>query len=438
MTSRPPLRGDTSIHEHGMDLRDIHVCISAYACDPTRGSEPGIGWNIVREVARRHRVWAITRRKNEAAISAELQRAPLPKLRMIYFDVPEPLLVWKKGPVGIEVYYRLWQRLTRRLVEDLHRDVRLDLTQHVTFGRYWSPTALAYFSTPFIWGPVGGGETAPVAFRRDLDRRGRAYEFLRDCARRCGESAPSVRRAAHRTALGLAVTEETKARLLAMGTRRVEVFSAMGLDRAAYESFSKIPPPGAGPIRFISMGRLLHWKGFHLGLRAFAIAALPRSEYWIVGDGPERKNMSEMVRRFGLEGRVRFCGVQSRPDALEMLAACHVLVHPSLHDSGGWVCLEAMAAGKPVVCLDLGGPGEQVTDLTGVKVVANNPGQAVSDLARAMTVLGTNADLRHSMGEAGRRRVRDEYIWEKKGDRLEALYASVLQNTTTPAAATLA
>ena len=418
-----------------MDLRDIHICISAYACDPTRGSEPGIGWNIVREVARRHHVWAITRRKNEAAISAELQRAPLPKLRMIYFDLPAPLLVWKRGAIGIDTYYWLWQRLTRRVVDGLRRDVRLDLTQHVTFGRYWTPTSLAYIPTRFVWGPVGGGETAPVSFRRDLDRRGRAYEFLRDSARRYGESTPSVRRAAQRTALGLAVTEETKARLLAMGTKRVEVFSAMGLDRAAYESFSKIPPPGAEPIRFISMGRLLHWKGFHLGLKAFAATALPRSEYWIVGDGPERKNLSDMARRLGVEGRVRFWGAQSRANALEMLAACHVLVHPSLHDSGGWVCLEAMAAAKPVVCLDIGGPAEQVTDRTGVKVEAKHPDQAVSDLARAMTLLGTNRDLRHAMGEAGRTRVRDEYIWEKKGDQLEAFYASVLTNTAAPGAA---
>jgi glycosyltransferase involved in cell wall biosynthesis len=427
-----------TVHEYGMDLRDIHICISAYACDPTRGSEPGIGWNIVREVARRHRVWAITRRKNEAAISAELHRAPLPNLRMIYFDLPKPLLAWKKGQVGIDVYYWLWQRLTRRLVEDLDRDVRLDLTQHVTFGRYWAPTALAYISAPFVWGPVGGGETAPPAFRRDFDRRGRAYEFLRHRARRCGESAPSVRRAARRTALGLAVTEETRARLLAIGTRRVELFSAMGLDRAAYESLSRIPAARAASVRFISMGRLLHWKGFHLGLKAFSAAAVPQSEYWIVGDGPERANLSDLVRRLGLTNRVRFCGSQSRPDALETLASCHALVHPSLHESGGWVCLEAMAAGKPVICLDLGGPAEQVTDLTGVKVVANNPEQAVTDLARAMTVLGMNPDLRHTMGEAGRERVRDEYIWEKKGDRLDALYASVLNNTTAPAPPALA
>ena len=418
-----------------MNLGDIHICISAYSCDPTRGSEPGVGWNLVREVARRHRVWAITRRKNEAVISAELQRAPLPKLRMVYFDLPKPLLAWKKGQLGIEVYYRLWQSLTRKLIEDLRRDVRLDLTQHVTFVRYWAPTALADVSTPFIWGPVGGGETAPAAFLRDFDRRGRVYEFVRHQARRCGEAAPSVRRAARRTALGLAVTEETRARLLAIGTKRVELFSAMGLDRAAYDSFSRVPAAPAGTLRFISMGRLLHWKGFHLGLKAFAAAAIPQSEYWIVGDGPERANLSDLVRRLGLTDRVRMWGSQARPSALEKLAACHVLVHPSLHDSGGWVCLEAMAAGKPVLCLDLGGPAALVTERTGIKVSAHNPQQAVSDLANAMTGLGTNPDLRHTMGEAARERVRDEYIWERKADRLDAFYASVLGKAAAPSAA---
>ena len=345
-----------------MDLRDIHICISAYACDPTRGSEPGIGWNIVREVARRHRVWAITRRKNQAAISAELQRAPLPKLRMVYFDLPKPLLAWKKGPVGIDVYYRLWQRLTRRLVEDLQRDVGLDVTQHVTFGQYWAPTSLAYISTPFVWGPVGGGETAPAAFRvTSIGAAGPmkssdivhdvVVNWLRRCAERRDE-LPWDWRSPRKRERGFS----------RIGTRRVELFSAMGLDRAAYESFSRVPVARAPSVRFISMGRLLHWKGFHLGLKAFSAAAVPQSEYWIVGDGPERANLSDLVRRLGFHDRVRFWGSQPRAKALEMLAACDVLVHPSLHDSGGWVCLEAMAAGKPVICLDLGGPAEQVTD----------------------------------------------------------------------------
>jgi glycosyltransferase involved in cell wall biosynthesis len=97
-----------------------------------------------------------------------------------------------------------------------------------------------------------------------------------------------------------------------------------------------------------------------------------------------------------------------------------------------------MAAGKPVVCLALGGPAEQVTERTGIKVMANNPEQAVSDIGKAMSLLGTNSDMRHAMGEAGRKRVEDVYIWEKKGDRLDALYSSVLENVTAAAPPSLA
>ena len=272
-------RGSSSLFEAvPMASSDIHVCISAYACDPTRGSEPGIGWNIVQEVARRHRVWAITRRKNEPAIAAELSRAPLPNLQMVYYDLPTAR-AWKHGQIGIEVYYRLWQRLTRLLVRRLHRDVGLDITQHATFGRYWGPVSVAYASPPFIWGPVGGGETAPAAFRADFSRWGRTYEYLRDRARGCSEWDPAVRRAAQRAAVALAVTPETGARLEALGTKRVELFSAMGFSRAQYEELNNVPAAKGTTMRFLSMGRLLQWKGFHLGLKAFAAAALPAAEY---------------------------------------------------------------------------------------------------------------------------------------------------------------
>ena len=385
----------------------------------------------MREVARRHHVWAITRSKNQAVIRRELERAPLPNLRMVYFDAPRSMLALKRGQLGVEVYYRAWHVLTRDIIRRLHKDIRFDVTQHVTFGRYWGPTSLAYLPVPFVWGPLGGGETAPSGFFADFGWRGRFYERLRDAARRCGEWAPSVRRAAHSAVVGLAVTPETRDRMLAMGTKRVELFSAMGFDRAGFEHLCNLPSPpeAAGTLRFVSIGRLLHWKGFHLALKAFATANLPRSEYWIVGEGPERGRLARLARRLGAEERVRFLGPLPRPQTLDALAACHVLIHPSLHDSGGWVCLEAMSAAKPVICLDLGGPAEQVTPETGVKVPAKHPDQAVRELAGAMTDLGLNAELRHVMGHAGRRRVAQEYLWERKGERLDAIYASILEQS---------
>jgi glycosyltransferase involved in cell wall biosynthesis len=213
---------------------------------------------------------------------------------------------------------------------------------------------------------------------------------------------------------------------MALGTRRVELFSAMGFQRTQFDSLARLPDPPHEPFRFVSIGRLLHWKGFQFGLRAFAAAALDAAEYWIVGAGPERARLERHARVLGVESRVRFCGALSRPETLARLAACHVLVHPSLHDSGGWVCLEAMAAGRPVICLDLGGPAEQVTDATGIKVPARHPEQAVADLALAMSSLARDSERRSALAAAARQRVEEEYLWEHKGERLDSLFAALL------------
>jgi glycosyltransferase involved in cell wall biosynthesis len=174
------------------------------------------------------------------------------------------------------------------------------------------------------------------------------------------------------------------------------------------------------------MGRLLAWKGFHLGIRAFAEARLPETEYWILGDGPERQRLERLARKVGVADRVRFWGRLPRETALIRLKECVALVHPSLHDSGGWFCLEAMGAARPVICLDLGGPGLQVTDETGIKIPAISPAQAVQDIAQAMIRLATDPETRIRFGKAGCRRVEQHYRWKTRGQYLSKLYAEVI------------
>jgi len=190
------------------------------------------------------------------------------------------------------------------------------------------------------------------------------------------------------------------------------------------EELGALPTRGGSPVRFLSLGRLLHWKGFELSLRAFARLAgrCPTSEYWIVGDGPERRRLERLVQSLGLTGKVRFWGKIPRSEVLGKLADCDVLVHPSLHDSGGWVCLEAMAAGRPVVCLDLGGPASQVTEETGFKIPAVSPGVAVRDLAVAMMRLAEDSSLRFRLGQGGRQRVAAHFEWDQKGVFMANIY----------------
>jgi glycosyltransferase involved in cell wall biosynthesis len=405
----------------------MRVLISAYACEPGRGSEPGVGWNWARQMGRYHEVWVITRANNRAPIEKALAKEPLPNVHWVHFDLPRWARFWKKGERGLHPYYYLWQIGAYFVARKLHRRVRFNLAHHVTFVNYWMPSFMALLPVPFVWGPVGGGESAPRSFWRSFSLRGKAHELLRDVARSLAEFDPFVRFAARRATVGLATTPQTEKRLRAVGCRKVMVLSQMGLPPEEVAQLGGFAVRQCHPFRLVSIGKLLHWKGFDLGLHSFAHfqSRFPAAEYWIIGDGPEKNRLRKLAQRLGVAESVTFWGAIPRRQVLEKLAECDVLLHPSLHDSGGWACLEAMAAGRPVVCLDLGGPALQVTEDTGIKVPATSPEQVVSDLAGAFYKLVSDPELRARLGLGARKRVQEHFNWEKKGLFTARFYESL-------------
>ena len=86
------------------------------------------------------------------------------------------------------------------------------------------------------------------------------------------------------------------------------------------------------------------------------------------------------------------------------------------------MCLEAMAAGRPVLCLDIGGPALQVTPETGIKVPAISPSQAEHGLASAFARLAANHELVLRVGMAGKQHVEQSFSWPVKSDSLCRLY----------------
>lgn len=412
-------------------MKRLRVLVSAYACEPDKGSEPGVGWNWVMQIARFHEVWVITRANNRQAIEQALATQPLPQVHWSYIDLPPWARWWKRGVRGVYLYYYLWQGRAYCTARHLHAQVSFDVVHHLTFGNYWMPSWLALLPVPFVWGPVGGGESTPRALHRTFHARGRLYERIRSAMRWLGEHDPLVRLDTRRAVLILAKAPETAYRLRRRGAQHVQLCPESGLTPDDFHQLSTLPLRHTAPFRLVSIGRLVHWKGFALGITAFARLQqrLPASEYWIIGDGAERHALMELAQRLGVADKMRFWGTLTRREVLPLFAACDVLVHPSLHDSGGWVCPEAMAAGRPVICLDLGGPALQVTADTGIKVPARHPEQVVGDLEEAMFALGSNVPRRVLMGVKARKRAQHAYVWSEKGPTLARLYEEALDAT---------
>jgi N-acetyl-alpha-D-glucosaminyl L-malate synthase BshA len=139
----------------------------------------------------------------------------------------------------------------------------------------------------------------------------------------------------------------------------------------------------------------------------------------LVGDGPERVAVEQLVGELGLADRVSFLGSQEYVEDIIPLADVFLL--PSLHESFGLVALEAMAMGVPVVATSQGGTKEVVQE--GECGFLRDP-KDVDGQVEAVLRLLRDPELARRMGENGIRRAREQFAMDAVVDRYLEVYAS--------------
>lgn len=409
----------------------MKVLLSAYACEPHKGSEPEIGWRWAMELAKRgHDVCVITRANNRTAIEGELGSQPtVNNLRFFYYDLPPALRHWKKGNRGIRLYYLLWQIGAYRKAQDLHRRYGFDCVHHVTFVSMRQPSFMGLLGIPFIFGPAGGGERAPFALRRGYPLRGWFLDLLRDLANGLSRMDPLLR-VTFASAHTIYATSSASQALIPRSQRHKSLVRSQLALPIQQQHIDSAQTDRGDIFKLLYVGRLVYWKGLHLGLQAMQLllSDIPQARLTIIGSGPDEAWLKDQCRRAGIAHAVEWIGQLARPVLLDCYSSYDALLFPSLHDSGGFVVLEAMAFGLPVVCLDLGGPGVLVTSTSGRAVATANKNQqaVVHALYTALRELAENPSLQKELGAGARLRAQ-HFTW----DTLVAQVYTPLEQSTT-------
>lgn len=183
--------------------------------------------------------------------------------------------------------------------------------------------------------------------------------------------------------------------------------------------------PRRGPVRFITVGRLVEWKGPHRSVEAFArvVRAGIDATLDVVGDGPMLAQIESQARDLGVADLVRLHGDRPPVAVRDMLRESDVFLAHSLNAQGasegfGVALAEASATGLPVVATRCGGIEDQVVHAeTGLLVAQHDVGA----MAEAMTALARDPDLRRRLGRAGRARVVERFDTEGQVYKLESV-----------------
>ena len=406
----------------------MNVLLVGHACSPRRGSELAGTWNWAWHLSQRHQVWVITHPQEREAIEGFVREHPNGNLHFVWVTVPAWLDPWRPSDptshVGLR-HYMLWQRAALRQAVRLDCQIGIDIVHHVSWGTVSEPPLLWRLGIPFVWGPVGGGQTAPSPFRRYFGSAWRA-ELIRSVRVRLVPYRPTLRNAVRKTALTLATNHETANLLQRAGPCKPRLFLDSGTLR---EFLSKDPPEKRGRREFVLLwvGRLQPLKGLPLGLEALAQVKQIPFRLLVAGSGPLQQEWESLAGRVGVGDRTTFMGQVPYDQMPALYRSADAFLFTSLRDSFGSQVLEAMAAGLPIVTLNHQGVGAFVPSEAGIKVPVTNPQETVSTLGQAIGVVLSSEELRARMGRAAWEFAATQ-TWERRAEKMSEWYAEVVRN----------
>ncbi|HVB98565.1 MAG TPA: glycosyltransferase [Candidatus Dormibacteraeota bacterium] len=416
------------------------VLVCAYACLRDPGSRlPGGGdlmaWNIVTRLSRHCRVWVLTSALNKPAIEEKARENPAcGNLHFRYVGLPKCLRFLGRFPGGVQLYAYIWQWRAYFAARRLHARIGFHGFHHLTYENDWmaSPTG-ALLPVPYLRGPGGGAHRTPPEFIRGYPFRCRLWEKVRTVGQWIFRHDPLFILGQYRAKAILVCNREALDAIPKKWCHKARLFPVNGVSPEAFQGKGS-RAGGPGGFRIVTAGRLVRLKAFDLPIRAFAqfvertkpsASANNEVVLSIIGEGPERERLESLARRLGVGGLVQFIGWKSREELWARMRSSDLFLFPSLRDGGGAVVVEAMAAGNPIVCVGLGGPGMHVTAECGVKVRPRAPAQVAFDLASALEMLYRQPEICRGMGRAARRRAKEFYLWDALAERLLDVYRDI-------------
>lgn len=411
------------------------ILLSAYACEPGRGSEEGNGWNYASMLSQHGlEVHCLTKTKGKSDIETTLAKGELPNLTVHYVVVPKWVDKFcHSNIIGMYFHYIYWQWRAYKVARRLSKTVAFDLVHHATYGSIQLGSFMYKLGIPFVFGPVGGGQRAPKALKRYFG----AYwsrEWLRDWVGTVLQHINPGYYKAVRKATRLLVSNGDTFEL-AQKLRPNQPIDHVW-DAGMHASF--LPPkpvehyPG-DTLKLLWTGRMLPRKAIELTIQALGAVdpAIPVTLTIVGGQGEMAEHVPQYIDQYGVKDRVNWVGHIPHQEVRKHYEQSDVFFFTSLRDSCPHQILEAMAYSLPVVTLNLHGQAELVSQKAGIRVPVKNrrEEQVVFDLARAIEWMYVHPDERLAMGQAGYE-ITQLQSWDLKIRRfVEEIYPSALGQT---------
>nr|WKN40074.1 glycosyltransferase family 4 protein [Tunicatimonas sp. TK19036] len=405
----------------------MNILLSAYHCAPI-GSESSVGWNYAIELAKLgHKVTVITSHSREPFVQKTSEHTDL-GVDIIFYGLPGFLKhLYKPASMSEHIYYFFWQIGLFFFAKNIVKEKNIEVIHHITLGVFRIPSFLCLYHQPFIFGPVGGGENYPFSVKKSLPTRFLRVELLRDAVNFISSLNPLLQMTYAKSTVILCRTKDTLRYIPKRYHWKCKNEMGIGFDNQPV--IDEVEDHQKGNFRLLYAGRPLYWKGIHLLIRGFAVLQQRRPDVslTIVGRG-DSGWAEEVAKKYEVHDVIHWGGSVSLEELHALYQSSDLFVFPSLREAGGMVAVESLCFGLPVLCLDIGGPGEIVDNNCGIKIKMTEgitEDRLAEEIADAIESLINNPQTQQAMSKQGRQRALS-FSWKNIVSRTYSIVNSYL------------
>lgn len=406
----------------------IKILINAYACSPGMGSEPGMAWNWVSNLAKFCELYIITEGEFREKIEAVVPMLEQGKNMHFYYNpVSEEIrkMCWNQGDWRFYKYYREWQWKTYLMAKEICSSEHIDVLHQLNMIGFREPGYLWKLSkengVPFVWGPVDAKDKFPVAYLDGASIKTKLFMRLKNFL----------------TGIQLRYS----GRVLKAAHQASVVFSASSNSQRSFKKYMRIDSPLLNetgcyvqehPVTDKSkketfdvlwVGKMDFRKQLALALQTMTSIGNNKFRLHIVGGG-DSAFYQQMAEGLGIADQCVWHSMVSHDEVQKLMQASDVFFFTSVAEGTPHVVLEAIGNNLPVVCFDTCGQGDAVNDKVGRKVALSNPAQSAADFAKLLNDLEHDRNLLKQLSENCKQR-QTELSWEEKAKTMVEWYEKV-------------
>lgn len=420
----------------------MKILINAYACSPGMGSEPGMAWNWVSNLAKFCELYIITEGEFRDRIEEVVPTLEQGKNMHFYYNpVSEEIrkMCWNQGDWRFYKYYKEWQWKTYLMAKDICKQEKMDVLHQLNMIGFREPGYLWKLSqengVPFVWGPVDAKDKFPVAY---LDGAGlktklfmRLKNFLTGIQLRY---SGRVRAAAHQASVIFSASSNSQrsfkkymgidSPLLNETGCYMEESTLMGKTDGEIENRPIKDKNSKETFDVLWVGKMDFRKQLALALRSIAECAQPKMRLHIVGGG-NAESYHILTSELGIENQCVWHGAVSHEEVQNLMQESDMFFFTSVAEGTPHVVLESIGNHLPVVCFDTCGQGDSVNESVGRKIALSHPSQSAHDFARILNELEGNRALLKQLSENCKQR-QMELSWEVKARKVVEEYKRII------------